>query len=210
MLDEKALLGRGWGVYGRTGGQHKEEHRRLYHTMRDSIQDILEPRIMYGFFRCHARGESLYVEGDSGTLAFAFPRSRRSGHLCISDYFGSDDVVAFQACTAGPAANRTVSEWTESGRTTDAYYLNGLITEFVEAMAEWTNVLIRGRMGLSRGCRRYSWGYTDCPDVAQHRLVWDILRPDRIGMKLTPSCQISPDLSTVAMVVHHPDAKWSR
>lgn len=208
-LDEKALIGRGWGVHGQAANKWKEEHRKLLAKMKESVRDMLEPRAIYGFFRCHSEGESLYVEGDSGTITFDFPRSLKPRHLCIADYFGDDDVVAFQACTAGEQANRMVSEWADAGRTTDAFYLNGFVTEFVEAMAGWVNQTIRNKMGLDRGCLRYSWGYPDCPDVTQHRLVWDLLRPERIGMNLTTTGHMSPDLSTVAMVVHHPDAKWS-
>lgn len=208
-LDEKALLLRGWGVRGRAGSELKDGHRKLLRAMKSAVRGVLEPRVMYGFFRCSGRGESLEVEGESGNILFDFPRSHKSRHLCISDYFGDDDVVAFQAVTAGPDANKMVTEWSDAGRTTDAYYLNGLVTEFVEALAAWTNKLVRDAMGLDAGCLRYSWGYPDCRDVTQHRLVWDLLRPERIGIKLTPTCQISPDLSTVAMVVHHPDAVWS-
>lgn len=209
-VDEKSLFKLGWGVRGRAGQKQEEDHQKIYQTMKNVVQEIFEPQIIYGYFKCRSLGESLEVEGDSDTVLFDFPRSHRPDHLCISDYFGSDDVVAFQACTAGTAANRIISEWGEAGRIVDAYYLNGLATEFVEAMASWTNRMIQRQMGREQECLRYSWGYPDCPDVAQHRLVWDILKPDRIGMKLTPSGQITPDLSTVAIVVHHPDAKYSK
>ena len=208
-LDVKALILRGWGVQGRSGGKWKAEHQKLLQKMAEEVRDILEPRAIYGFFRCHSDGESLNVEGDSGTITFDFPRSLKSRHLCIADYFGENDVVALQACTAGEAANRMVTEWDEAGRATDSFYLNGFVTEFVEAIASWINRLIRRTMGLDKGCLRYSLGYPDCPDVTQHRLMWDILKPERIGMNLTTTGHITPDLSTAAIVVHHPDAKWS-
>lgn len=208
-LNEKALIGRGWGVHGRSAGKWRDDHKTLLEKMKVEVREILEPRAMYGFYRCHSDGEMLSVEGDSGPIIFDFPRSLKSRHLCIADYFGEDDVVAFQACTAGEAANQLVSEWADAGRTTDAFYLNGFVTEFVEAMAGWVNNVIRSKMGLDRGCLRYSWGYPDCPDVTQHRLMWDVLRPEKIGINLTTTGHMSPDLSTVAIVVHHPDAKWS-
>ena len=207
-LHEKALILRGWGVYGKSGGKLQDDHRKLFGAMKAAVRDILEPRIIYGFFRCRSEGETLVVEGESGPIRFDFPRSLKPRHLCIADYFGRDDVVAFQACTAGAAANDMVTEWSDAGRTTDAFYLNGFVTEFVEALAGWTNGLICEKMGL-KSCLRYSWGYPDCPDVTQHRLVWDVLRPERIGMRITSAGHLSPDLSTVALVVHHPDAKYS-
>jgi 5-methyltetrahydrofolate--homocysteine methyltransferase len=76
-------------------------------------------------------------------------------------------------------------------------------------MAEWINQIIRDelKIGPKRGLR-YSWGYPSCPDVAQHNLVWKLLEPEKSGMGLTELGQIIPDQSTVAVVVHHPEAEY--
>lgn len=208
LLDKKALFKRAWGVRGRAARDQEADHIELFRAMKDVARDIFEPRIVYGYFRCRSEGNRLVVEGESGDVTFDFPRSARSRHLCLADYFGDDDIVAFQAVTAGEAAERTVSEWNEEGRITDSYYLDGLATEFAEALAEWTNRIIRREMGLERGCLRYSWGYPSCPDIAQHRLVWRLLRPDILGMRLAESGQITPDHSTAAIVLHHPEAAY--
>jgi 5-methyltetrahydrofolate--homocysteine methyltransferase len=44
--------------------------------------------------------------------------------------------------------------------------------------------------------------------VAQHKLVWKLLSPDKYGMTLTDSGQIVPEQSTAAIIVHHPDAEY--
>ena len=211
MIDKKSLFKLSWGLRGRAGRDLEAEHERLYEQWKETIlqKGLFEPRVIYGYFRCAARGTGLVVRHPSGDATFDFPRSSRSKHLCLADYFREDeDVVAFQAVTAGGAAERTISGWNEDGRITDAYYLHGLAVEFAEGLAEWTNRRIRSELGLGRGCLRYSWGYPSCPDITQHRLVWRLMEPQRAGMTLTEAGQIIPEQSTAAIIVHHPDAEY--
>jgi 5-methyltetrahydrofolate--homocysteine methyltransferase len=61
-------------------------------------------------------------------------------------------------------------------------------------------------LGPDQG-RRYSWGYPSCPDLEQHIPVFSLLDATRaIGLTLTSACQLVPEQSTAAMVVHHPEA----
>ena len=211
MVDKRALFKLSWGLRGRAGQEQEAEHRRLYAEWKERIlrEHLFEPGAAYGYFGCRSSGERLVVRHRSGEVAFDFPRSTKSKHLCLADYFGgSGDVVAFQAVTVGRAAERAISEWNDAGRITDAYYLHGLAVEYAEGLAEWINGRIRGELGLQGGCLRYSWGYPSCPDIAQHRLVWKMLDPGRAGMALTDAGQIVPEQSTAAIIVHHPDAEY--
>ena len=142
-------------------------------------------------------------------VIFEFPRSSKEKHLCLSDYFGEDDLVAFQCVTTGNKVTEVIEMWNRQDKYTDAYYLHGLAVETAEAMAEWVNAKIRNelKIGQRRGLR-YSWGYPSCPDISQHHLVWEILDPTSSGMTLTESGQIVPDQSTAAIVVHHPEAEY--
>lgn len=212
ILDKKAVITRAWGVQGRAAGAEasrgiKERYADMLMDMREKVKSVFETRVTYGYFRCSAAGNALTIHNGGGEARFDFPRSSKPSRLCLADYFGEDDIVALQAATVGPGAARMCAELEASGQDTDSYFLSGLASEFVEALAEWTNRKIRREMGLDGGCERFSWGYGACPDVDQHLRVWSLLRPDSIGVRLTASSQISPDLSTVAMVVHHPDAK---
>lgn len=211
MVDRKSLFKLSWGLRGRAGQEQEAEHERLYMDWKERVlrEHLFEPRIVYGYFRCFSRRDSLVVRRSSGEVAFDFPRSTKLKHLCLADYFrDDDDVVAFQAVTVGRAAERTISAWNDEGRITDAYYLHGLAVEYAEGLAEWTNRRIRDELGLKRGCLRYSWGYPSCPDITQHRLVWRLLEPERAGMTLTEAGQIVPEQSTAAIIVHHPDAEY--
>jgi 5-methyltetrahydrofolate--homocysteine methyltransferase len=146
---------------------------------------------------------------EGGQVVFDFPRSSKEKHLCITDYFGENDIVAFQAVTVGNKVTKIIDEWNKDNKYTDAYYLHGLAVETAEALAEWINLRIKDELKLvKRGGLRYSWGYPSCPDVSQHHLVWKILDPTKSGMCLTEAGQIIPDQSTAAIVVHHPDSEY--
>ena len=210
LLDKRSLFKMSWGVRGRGAAASEPEHERLYDEWKARIktEGLFEPSVVYGYFACRAKDQALEVDGPSGTVTFGFPRSSQPEHLCLADYFGADDVVAFQTVTVGTKAARTIEEWDKQDRYADSYYLHGLAVEAAEALAEWTNRRIRSELGLAKGCLRYSWGYPSCPDVAQHRLVWELLRPEQSGMDLTDAGQIIPEQSTAAIVVHHPAAKY--
>lgn len=211
-INKKSLFVLSWGLRGSTAKESEQEHEKLFEEWKKRIVDegLFEPRAVYGYFKCHNKDGKLVVEHQGGqNIIFDFPRSTKSKHLCITDYFGKDDVVAFQTVTVGNKTSEIIEKWNKEDKYTDAYYLHGLAVETAEAMAEWINQIIRDelKIGPKRGLR-YSWGYPSCPDVAQHNLVWKLLEPEKSGMGLTELGQIIPDQSTAAVVVHHPEAEY--
>ena len=211
MIDKKSLFKLSWGLRGKAGSESEEEHEQLLTEwkMRIIREKLFEPEIVYGYFKCHNKDRKLLVENPHGDdVELEFPRSTRPEHLCLTDYFGDDDVVAFQSVTVGNKVADIIEQWNKDDKYTDAYYLHGLAVEVAEALAEWVNQKIKSELNLDKGGLRYSWGFPSCPDVSQHHLVWKLLKPEESGMTLTESGQIIPEQSTAAIVVHHPDAKY--
>lgn len=211
-LNKKSLFVLSWGVRGQAAKETEQEHEILLEQWKKKILDekLFEPSAVYGYFACHNVDGKLVVDHPSGEkLSFDFPRSSKQKHLCLTDYFGKDDLVAFQAVTVGTKVSDLIDEWNKQDRYTDAYYLHGIAVETAEAMAEWINNKIREelKIGPKRGLR-YSWGYPSCPDVSQHHIVWKLLEPQKSGMTLTEAGQIIPEQSTAAIVVHHPEAEY--
>jgi 5-methyltetrahydrofolate--homocysteine methyltransferase len=211
-LNKKSLFVLSWGVRGQSAKESEQEHEVLLEEWKKRIlqEKLFEPRAVYGYFKCHNQDGKLVVEHPRGEkLEFNFPRSSKSKHLCLTDYFGKDDVVAFQAVTIGTKTSDLIEKWNKEDKYTDAYYLHGIAVETAEAMAEWINHKIREdlKIGEKRGLR-YSWGYPSCPDVSQHHIVWKLLEPQKSGMSLTEAGQIIPEQSTAAIVVHHPEAEY--
>jgi len=211
MIDKKSLFKLSWGLRGKAGSESEEEHEQLLTEWKIRLirDKLIEPEIVYGYFKCHNNGQKLLVENPAGEdVEFDFPRSTRPEHLCLTDYFGNDDVVAFQSVTVGTKVSDILETWNDEDKYTDAYYLHGLAVELAEALAQWVNQKIKSELNLDVGGLRYSWGFPSCPDVSQHHLVWKLLQPEKSGMTLTESGQIIPEQSTAAIVVHHPNAQY--
>jgi 5-methyltetrahydrofolate--homocysteine methyltransferase len=201
----------------------QEFRPRLERMLREARQQrYLQPRVIYGYFPCQSSGNELivYDPQQAGNtrhemVRFAFPRQRVRERLCLADYFtsvesGQIDVVAFQVVTMGEAASETVQRLQQEGNYSEAYFVHGLAVELAEALAEYTNRVIRQELGLDeqRG-RRYSWGYQAIPDLEHHEKLLQLL-PARsaIGVDLTGAYQFVPEQSTAAIVVHHPQAVY--
>src|SRR6187200_1901100 len=212
FINKKSLFVLSWGIRGKSAESLSEQAEELFEEWKARIvkEKLFEPNAVYGYFRCHNMNGNLAVDlPDNEQLIFEFPRSSKEKHLCLTDYFGQNDIVAFQAVTVGNKVTEVIDEWNKDNNYTDAYYLHGLAVETAEALADWINLRIKSelKIGIKRGLR-YSWGYPSCPDISQHHLVWKILDPTKSGMTLTESGQIIPDQSTAAIIVHHPEAEY--
>jgi len=213
FVNKKSLFVLSWGIRGKSASGLQKEAEQLLAEWKEKVitESLFQPRAVYGYFKCHNINDKLTVDLPTGgeQATFDFPRSSRDKHLCLTDYFGRNDLVAFQAVTVGSKVQDVIDEWNNNDKYTDAFYLHGLAVETAEALAEWVNSRIKDELGIGpkRGLR-YSWGYPSCPDISQHHLVWKILDASRSGMSLTDAGQIIPDQSTAAIVVHHPDAEY--
>lgn len=154
---------------------------------------------------------------------FIFPRQVEKENLCLTDYFrGGKNLVAFQIVTIGEEAASYVRSLYEKGNYQEYLYHYGLATETTEALAEYAHARIRRELGfaaedhqdpakLVRGAyhgMRFSFGYPACPRLEDQKQLFELLKPERIGLELSEEWQIHPEHSTSAIVVHHPDAKY--
>ena len=184
----------------------------------------LTPEAIYGYFPANASGNDLIIYDPAAyaltgakteLTRFVFPRQEGRDRLCLADYFrdvstGVVDVVAFQIVTVGDEATRRFEKLQAEGEYTEGYYSHGLAVEAAEAVAQWMHARIRRELALpdERG-KRYSWGYGACPDLDDHAKLFEILPArEQLGMELTSAFQLTPEQSTAAIVVHHPEAKY--
>ena len=217
-LNKKSLFVLSWGLRGKSAPGLRDEYENLLTDWKNKVieENLFDPQAVYSYFRCRRVDKNNILvkytdeKQNESELVFEFPRSSNKQHLCLADYFDSeeDDIVAFQAVTMGNRVADIIEEWNKQGRYTDAYYLHGLAVESAEALADWINNKIKEDLSLKEGGLRYSWGYPSCPDITQHFLVWKLLNPSSNGMTLTESGQIVPEYSTAAIVVHNPVAQY--
>ncbi len=197
-------------------------------TRKAKAEGLLQPRAVYGYFRCVSRGRTLVLLDEAGgpSTLLAFPRRRTAPHLSIADYFrpegGETDVVALFAVTAGAIAAQEVQRLYKQNRYRDYLHLHGLAVETAEATAEWLHRRIRQELGIARddgegtqamvrqGYRgsRYSFGYPACPDLELQRPLFSLLQPQRAGITLSETLQMVPEYSVSALVAHHPAARY--
>jgi len=228
-MDMNALYRLQWG--GKAHGAEfqrlvaEEFGPRLQRMLREARQQrYLQPRVIYGYFPCQSSGNELVVYDhqlwqEQGTLReitrLHCPRQRERERLCLTDYFasvesGKVDVVSLQVVTMGEAASEASQRLQEAGDYSEAYFLHGLSVEMAEGLAEYTNRLVRSELGLSgEQGRRYSWGYPAIPDLADHEKVFQVLPARKgIGVDLTEAYQLTPEQSTAAITVHHPQSSY--
>jgi 5-methyltetrahydrofolate--homocysteine methyltransferase len=193
-------------------------------------EGVLGPAVAWGYFPCNSRGDDLLVfDPDTGKerVRFTFPRQPREPFLCIADFFlpadsGRRDVLAAQCVTVGGAASKREKELFAADDYREYLYLHGLSVETAEALAEYQHRRIRRELGIDgddsvelqglfqqkyRGSR-YSFGYPACPNLEDQRRLFELLRPERIGVVLNEDFQLEPEQSTSAIIVHHPAAKY--
>ena len=61
--------------------------------------------------------------------------------------------------------------------------------------------------GKTNGCR-YSFGYPSCPDLADQEKLFELLKPSKIGLSLTKSYQMVPELSVSGFIIFNKEAKF--
>jgi len=56
--------------------------------------------------------------------------------------------------------------------------------------------------------KRYSFGYPACPRLEDQAPLFQLLRPESIGVQLTAGFMMDPEASVSALVLHHPAATY--
>jgi 5-methyltetrahydrofolate--homocysteine methyltransferase len=235
-LNESALFRGQWQlrpVGGKEGWRHTletEARPRLRALLDEAIAtQILRPAVVYGYFPCNGDGNDVVVWDDDGRerVRFTFPRQRRDRRLCIADFFrpiesGEPDVIGMHVVTMGLAASEATAKLFADNRYREYLELHGVTVEMAEALAEFWHQRVREELGIAgddaadledlfdQGYRgsRYSFGYPACPDLEEQTKLFELLKPERIGVELSEEFQLHPEQSTSAIIVHHPEAKY--
>ncbi|HEV8064714.1 MAG TPA: vitamin B12 dependent-methionine synthase activation domain-containing protein, partial [Acidimicrobiales bacterium] len=235
-INETALFRNQWGyrpVDGETDADFKERVRAELRARLDEAkaEGVLVPSVAWGYFPVNSEGTDLvvYTDDDRRTeqTRFSFPRQRKEPYLCIADFFrsvdsGDKDYAAFHVVTMGSRASERTAELFAENRYLDYVSLHGLSVEMAESLAEMWHRRIREEWGFAeedaptltglfrqqhRG-GRYSFGYPACPDLEDNAKVVELLGAHRIGVTVSEGFQLHPEQTTLAIVCHHPKAKY--
>ncbi len=235
-LNLTSLFRNQWGYRPEAGEDDAAFKQRVSATLRQELdtakaKDLLVPQVAWGYFAANADGDDLVVWSDSTRSTelarFHFPRQRKEPWLCIADFFrpvssGELDYAAFQLVTMGSAVSAEAATLFADNRYTDYLHLHGLGVEMAEALAEYWHHRIREEWGFAdedgpnllglfrqqyRG-GRYSWGYPACPNLEDNATAVALVEGARIGVEVSEGFQLHPEQSTVAIICHHPRAKY--
>jgi 5-methyltetrahydrofolate--homocysteine methyltransferase len=234
-VNEQALFRGRWG-YRRTASTTAEEYVELTRTkvmplyeglkQRALAEGLLQPKAAYGYFRCYSEGDTVFVEAGDEVMAFDFPRQSSPPHLCIADYYRSrdegGDVAAFFVVTIGDQIAAETKRLFEADAYHDYLMLHGFSVEVTDALAEYWHEVMRRELGIAaekpadmtgyvtQGYQgsRYGFGYPACPDLDAHKMLFKLLEPEAIGVTLTETMEMVPEVSTSAIIAHHPQAKY--
>lgn len=197
-----------------------------YFPVRADDKDLLIFDPKEGYYNENERNkEALKDIRDRATHNLSFPRQPKSPHRAITDYFDYEahDVLALTCVSAGDSFAEYEAKLYANHEYNKYNKIHGLGIDLAEALAEVIHKQIRIDLGMSgeyekpnlrdvqmrkyQGCR-YSFGYPACPDLSMSRYLFELLRPEEIGITLSETFQMHPEQSTNAVVCHHKDAKY--
>jgi len=237
-INHRVLFRQRWGYKkGKMNKDEFLKHEKdvvepLYESLKDEFLEkgIFDPIVLYGYFPCKANDTILEIydnEKENIIASFNFPRQGKKPHRCLSDYFHSSlkdkfDTVGFTFVSSGLKITDFEKDIYDKSEFVRYYNVHGLGVELAEALAEVVHKQIRLDLNIAQnekptlkdvvmkgyqGCR-YSPGYAACPDLAMNREIFNLLKPEELGIELSETYQIHPEQSTVAIVVPNKEAKY--
>jgi 5-methyltetrahydrofolate--homocysteine methyltransferase len=203
------------------------ELRAVIEHVKDEARGLMKVRAVWQFFDAESEGNTIRLfPGAGGTASreFSFPRQRRDDGLSLADFViptsnGTRDSIAAFVVGAGEGIRERSEEYKQRGEYLKSHAIQALAIETAEATAEWVHRRIREDWGFAdpaemtmrdrfkskyRG-RRYSFGYAACPNLEDQEVLFELLRPEEIGVQLTEGCMMEPEASVSAIVFQHPD-----
>ncbi|HEX5034367.1 MAG TPA: vitamin B12 dependent-methionine synthase activation domain-containing protein, partial [bacterium] len=205
----------------------------IYETIEElkaEARKILQPKAVFQFFRAAAAGNRIKLKDGSGrdVGGWSFPRQPKADGLCLADYVEAlpveakewRDSLALLVVGVGEGVRVLAEKWKDEGKYLKSHAFQALALETAEAYAEFLHARIRAMWGFAdpldltmmqrfqakyRG-KRYSFGYPACPNLEDQKLLFDLLKPEEIGVHLTEGFMMEPEASVSALVFHHPQA----
>ena len=229
-LDMDGLIKGAWGY--KQGELSDEEYQQLLDEevfpnlgkIKNLAREIFEPKTIHGFFNCRSEGDTFYLTDPASgkEIPMPFPRQKKAPRHCLADFFRPDkDVCALTAVTIGHKVAEKEKELRDADRYQDYLLFHGLAIMTAEALNEYMHKRVRLTWGSDEGDlrlseirknkldqSRFGFGYAACPDLAMNKVVCNLLDTDRIGLNVTELFMCDPEVSTLALVTHHPQSYY--
>lgn len=182
---------------------------------------------VYQFFEAAHEGNTLNIYDQSGNILkrIDFPRQPDGEQLCAAEFVGSvtkstRDSIAMFAVTSGNRIRELAQKFKQEGDFFKSHAIQALAVETAEGFAEFLHKKIRAEWGIQEDLSfkqlvqtkyqgiRLSFGYPACPNLDDQQILFDLLKPQEQGIRLTESMMMEPEGSVSAIVFSHPQAKY--
>ncbi len=198
--------------------------------------ELMEAKATYAFFKAASDGNRLYLMTPEGKqVTVELPRQKKPNGLCLADYVRpvpfagrtpkweeTEDNVAAFVVSVGRGVREIAESLKNRGEYLKSHIVQVLALESAEGYAEMLHSQIRALWGLADAPettmidrfqakyhgKRYSFGYPACPRLDDQALLFDLLKPEDIGVQLTEGFMMDPEASVSAIVFHHPQASY--
>ena len=207
-LDKKVLFSSRWQFGALSNAPENRAKAESIYAKIVAIceaKSLIEAKIVYGHFKCERSGNGIVVESDGLPYRFDFPRENKSPNRCLADFFGGG-FATFQLVTFGSKIDAEVASAFSKNIYSESFYLKGLAAEIADALADYAHDFIRKEMNADELGERFAPGYPAFPDLLAQRKIFSLLKPIRIGVKLTKTCMMIPEHSTSAIISVDPRA----
>ncbi len=220
LLNQQILFRGRWGYkrgkLDETGYQELLDNTVLpeFNAIHNRVisEALLEPKIRYGWFPCRRDAESLIVTHEDKEFTFALPRQTREPNQSLVDFFRTEeqgnDLIGFFVVTLGEKIAEICQDLYGQNKYHEYLLLHGYGVEAAEALAQHTHNIMRRELAIEDTGQRYSFGYSACPNLDLQQPLFELLQAKDIGVVLSSSMEMVPELSVSAMVVHHPQAHY--
>ncbi|QPJ61155.1 MAG: dihydropteroate synthase [Candidatus Nitronauta litoralis] len=231
-MDTKSLFSLNW-KFGKqsswkTKGVELEDLKKLQEDWikkADENQWIC-PQARFALLPAQSEGDELIVYDPkdlsrvlgrfSWTVCLGRGKKGKQDTFSVAQYFhsresGLMDMVGVQITTAGSNLEGAVRRFKEDSDTESALYLQGLGDRVAEDLAEYCHQLQKQRIGRakSKDGQRYSPGYPAIENLVNNKVLFEILKPEDLGISLTDANEFDPPSTTGAIICFHPEAGYS-
>jgi 5-methyltetrahydrofolate--homocysteine methyltransferase len=215
----------------------QELERKIESVKAECREGAMRVHAVWRFFEAEPDGNRIHIFGGDDRsrpiATFAFPRQRKPDGIALSDLVlpprrddkgrvVERDRIGIFVTTAGSGIRDIADRAKSAGEYLRSYALQALAIETAEGAAEYIHRKMRASWGFAddaslsrkdifqaryRG-KRYSFGYPACPDLESQATLFQLVRPEEIGVELTEGFMMEPEASVSALVFHHPDATY--
>jgi cobalamin-dependent methionine synthase I len=182
-------------IYSRLG-------QRVSTQIDDNTKSKIDNLINEAFLLCEpkARCEIFRVEQNDGKNIVIGGETFVSESFC--ELVKNCDRIALFAVTIGEKLMQRRQEFIDKGDMFNAVVYDAAASELAEEAAEYMHGFL-GKMAATTGGvimkRRFSPGYSDM-SLEMQKKIFKLLKPENIGIHLSPSCLMIPEKSVTAFV----------